>query len=472
MKNLGRLLFIILFLPNYIYALATASVDSKVVSLGDTVTLSISLEGKDIQRPVVHTLCGENIISTSSSTNIKAINGVYKKEYILAYRFIPTQTCTIEPIEISMNGKIEKTLAIDIKVEKVVAGKDAKFSLEVLSDKDEVYIGEPFKLQLVYKQDKSVQVVENKFTPPSFNGFWIKGQPTQSLEESAEFAITTLTYQLASQRAGSLEISGANIKIAKRQNKKDYWGGFVPEVTWKTIFSNDLNITSKSLPKGVDLVGDFTLEALVDKTEANPNEAVNITVKLIGDGNLEDVKSFKPYLDGVSIFGEKIVIEQNTLSQKMTFVGDSSFTIPVFSLKTFNIKTKEVKTITTKPISIHIKNAKQKEELIIQKEELDLKQTTEVVLQELNKLYIVIALFVGIGIGILIMLVRPFIFLKTKQKLDVKDTKVLLVKLMPYKDDEEVQKIIFILEGNLYSNEKIEVDKRVLKKIIKKYEII
>ena len=226
-----------------------------------------------------------------------------------------------------MNGKIEKTLPIDIKVEKVVARKGAKFSLEVLSDKVEVYVGEPFELRLVYKQDKSVQVVENKFTPPSFNGFWVKGQPTQSVEEDSQFATTTLTYKLASQRAGNLEISGANIKIAKRQNTKNNWGGFFPEVIWKTIFSNDLSITSKPLPTGVDLVGDFSLEAIVDTTEVNPNEAVNVLIKLVGDGNLEDVKSFKPYLGGVSIFDEKIIIEKNTLSQKITFVGDNNFHI-------------------------------------------------------------------------------------------------------------------------------------------------
>lgn len=471
MKNLGKSLFIILLLPNYIYALAVASVDSKVVALGDSITLTISLEGKDIQRPVIQRLCGENVVATSSSTNIKAIDGVYKREYILAYRFVPTQTCTIEPIEISINGKIENTLAIDIKVEKVVPRKDAKFSLAVLSDKDEVYVGEPFELQLIYKQDKSVRVIENKFTAPSFNGFWIKGQPTQSLEEDSQFAITTLTYKLAAQRVGNLEISGANIKIAKRQNKKDYWGGFVPEITWKTIFSNDLNITSKSLPKGVDLVGDFTLEVLVDKTEANPNEAVNVTVKLIGDGNLEDVKSFKPYLDNVSVFDEKIVIEENTLSQKMTFVGDNSFTIAAFTLRTFNIATKEVKTITTKPIDIYIKNAKQKEDLVVQKEEIGLEDSFDVVAQKLHIIYLAIALCIGIVIGILLMLARPFISFTRKEKLDLKDTKMLLIKLMPYKEDEEVENIVSILENNLYRNEKVELDKKVLKEIIKKYEI-
>ena len=126
---------------------------------------------------------------------------------------------------------------------------------------------------------------------------------------------------------------------------------------------------------------------------------------------------------------------------------------------------------TTKPIDIHIKNAKQKKELIVQKEELVSTAAPELVVKGLDKLYIGIALFVGIVIGILIMLGRPLISFKTQEKLDIKDTKMLLVKLMPYKEDKEVSKIIAILEGNLYANEKVELDKKVLKVFIKKYEI-
>ena len=45
------------------------------------------------------------------------------------------------------------------------------------------------------------------------------------------------------------------------------------------------------------------------------------------------------------------------------------------------------------------------------------------------------------------------------------------MKLLPFKDDEEVGKIVNILEKNIYSNERLEYDKKVLKEILKKYEI-
>ena len=45
------------------------------------------------------------------------------------------------------------------------------------------------------------------------------------------------------------------------------------------------------------------------------------------------------------------------------------------------------------------------------------------------------------------------------------------MKLLPYKEDKEVNNILEILENNLYSSEKKEIDKKVLKDILKKYNI-
>ena len=48
---------------------------------------------------------------------------------------------------------------------------------------------------------------------------------------------------------------------------------------------------------------------------------------------------------------------------------------------------------------------------------------------------------------------------------------MLLMKLLPYKDDNEVKKIVGILENNIYANKKEEYDKKVLKEVLKRYDI-
>lgn len=471
MKNLGKILLILFLGHSYIYASVVASVDSSSVELGEIVTLNINLDGKDIKKPDIFTLCGENIISTSSRTSVEYINGNYKKKYILSYRFIPTSTCTIEPIDIYINGVLEKTLPVQIKVEKAVRNKYSKFYLEIKSDKKEVYVGESFEVTVIFKQKKSEKVIDNKFTAPSFKGFWVKGEPTQRIEDDGDYSVSKIIYTLAPQRVGSLNISAANIKLASRQNRTNYWGGLFSDVTWKTYFSNDLEIFSKPLPSGIDLVGEFVLEAYVDKMEVNPNEAVNLSITMTGEGNLEDVISFKPYIDGVSVFDEKIAINKNVLTQKITFVGDNTFIIPSFMLKVFNPQTQKMKIIATQPIEIQINNTKQTGVLEIKREVIIPKPVIIETTQEFNKLWLLLAFIIGVILGVLIMILKPFISWERKKKLDVKDTKKLLVKLMPYKEDKEVEEIVNTLENNLYSNEEKTIPTKVLKKIIKKYAI-
>ena len=476
MKNLGKIFFLLIGLSQVVFANVTASVDSKHVGFGEVVTYNLTLSGDDVKRPEIFTLCGEDIISTGSATSIEIVNGDYQKSYVLSYKFVPTASCTIEPLSVEVGSKTYTTHAIDIIVEKVVASKDDDFSLFLSVNKEEMYVGEPFELTLLFRQKKSAQVVDNKFSQPEFKGFWLKGEPKQEVLKDPEYINTRIIYKMAPQREGNLHITPAKIGIASRQNVKNYFGGLFPEVKWKTYFSNDLNISAKALPSGVSLVGDFRIEAFVDKTLVNPNEAVNLTIKISGAGNLEDIKTFKPYIDEVSVFDEKILIKDNLLSQKITFVGEKNFSIPSFTIKTFNPKTKEIKTLATQAIDIKINNSKpaQKEELVIKKEEKPQEVLVQVPLQtkKLDTLWIVALFMGGLVFGVGLMLLKPLLISQKKNKLNVKDHKMLLIKLMPFKDNADAKELIDTIESNLYNDTKQEIDKKRIKEIVEKYEII
>ena len=60
---------------------------------------------------------------------------------------------------------------------------------------------------------------------------------------------------------------------------------------------------------------------------------------------------------------------------------------------------------------------------------------------------------------------------KREKTFSIKDPKILLVKLMPFSDDADVQSLVDVLEKNLYSNAKLELDKKLLKECLKKYSI-
>jgi hypothetical protein len=470
MKNLGKI-FLILIIPFYTFASVVASVDSTEIVKGEDLTLNISISGEDIKKPLIDSICGYDITSSGSQTSIKMINGDYTKNYILSYKFTPLDSCTIEPIEIEIDGKKEKTKPIDIKVKEYIVDKNSDFILTLSTDKKEVMIGESFDVDVVFKHKKGVGVVDSRFEEPQFKGFWIKKQSDQKTYQEANHNVIKITYTLAAQREGIQNITPAKIAIASRVSARDSWGMWMQNVKWKTYFSNSLDIDVKALPNGLKYIGDFKIKAEVDKTQVEQNEAVNLTLTIQGKGNLEDIKSFKPIIAAVSVFDEKIAIKEDTLTQKMAFVADGDFKIKPFTLRYFDTKTKKEKTISTKEISIKVNSLKPKEQLVVKKENIDIaKENKKTISSDGIPTLWAVAIFIsGVLVGIGIMLLKPWERAESKKKLDIKDEKLLLVKLLPYKDDENVQKLIDTLERNIYESKEYKVDKKLLKECLNRY---
>lgn len=273
-----------------------------------------------------------------------------------------------------------------------------------------------------------------------------------------------------------MKIAPAQISIASRSSSRDIWGSFAPQIKWRSYFSNELNITAKPIPMGESLVGEFTISAQADKVQINPNEAVNVHLQINGSGNLEDIKSFKPYIKDVSVFEEKINIDGFQLTQKLAMVGDSDFIIPPFELSFFNPKTEKVETVSTKEIKIAVSGEKVESELKIKRDETQVKEQVEVELVEvvqssLTTVWISLIFILGIVFGIIVMLLKPWTLFKREKGINIKDEKILLVKLLPFKDDKQVQEILDILENNIYSEDKKSVDKKLLKELLNRYEI-
>ncbi len=472
MRTITKLLFLLMLSLSTVYAEVVAKVSPKEVELGEMVIYSLTISGEDITRPNIRRLCDSDVISTSSQTSMQIINGSVNKNYTLSYRFVPQKSCVIDPIEVEVDGKTESSNSVEVKVVPVSAAKDLDFVLKLESSKKELFVGESFDLTLTFKQRSDAEAVDSEFTPPELKGFWIKNESQPKRYQDSKYTITEIVYSLAPQRAGELKIEQAQMRIASRGSRASAWGDWIPTIKWKTYFSNELSFDVKPLPSGVSLVGDFAIEAVADKREIKANEAVNVTINVRGDGNLEDIKSFKPKMDDVAVFDEKIAIEGKTLTQKIAFVAQRDFVIPSFSLRYFDPHAKEVKEVFSKEIKIDVTNEQAKEELVVKKEEAVAtnEAQTASVKKEYDTLVLVLIFIVGVAAGIAIMFYKPY-FSSAKKAKDgsIKDPKILLTKLLPFKDDREVAKIIEILERNIYSHEKIDVDKKAIKELLKKY---
>lgn len=473
MRTITKALFLLLLFLNTAYAQVVAKVSPKEVELGEMVTYSLTISGEDITRPNIRRLCDSDVISTSSQTTMQITNGAINKNYTLSYRFVPQKSCVINPVEVEVDGKTESSNSVEVKVVPVSGAKDLDFALKLESSKKELFVGEAFDLTLTFKQRSDAEAVDSEFTPPELKGFWIKSESEPKRYQDSKYTITEIVYSLAPQRAGELKIPQAQMRIASRGSRASSWGDWIPTIKWKTYFSNELSFDVKPLPSGVNLVGDFAIKAIAQKSQIKANEAVNLTLEVEGEGNLEDIKSFKPDMEDVAVFDEKIVIEGKKFTQKIAFVADRDFTIPSFSLRYFDPQTKEIKEIATKEIKIDVINEQIKEELVVKKEEsVATHETHAAPAKEYDTLTLVFIFISGIAVGVVSMFYKPyFSSAKKSKKGSIKEPKILLTKLLPFKDNKEVAEIVEILEKNIYSGQKIEVDKKALKELLKKYKI-
>lgn len=476
MKNLGRIIAFLLLLTTITFANVTASVEPRVVYEGESATYSLHISGKRVKKPTLLDICGNTITATASQTSIESINGSYQKSYTLSYEFTPMRDCTIESVSVEVDSQMETSNSVKLQVKPRAQDINADFVLEYEVSKEELYVGEPFTLTLYLKQHRSAQAVDSKFIASGMSGFWIKSESKADRYEDGEFIITKVVYKLASQREGTLKIDPAKLKIATRVGVNN-WGTLIPQVKWRTYYSNTINIQAKAIPNAAKIIGDLSLDVNVQNLEVNPNEAVNVLVLVDGEGNLEDIESFKPYINDVNVFDEKIDIQGDRLTQKLVFVAESDFTIPAFELIYFDTKSKQVKKIKTKPIAIKVRGSGKKSELQITRDEpVEVQRSVETPSESSSKTnYISIAtafiLGLVLGLGVMFFILRSRSVNK-RGKFDIKNEKMLLIKLLPFKDeDKEVAKLIALLEENIYSKTKVKIDKKLLKEIVKKYNI-
>ena len=472
MQNLGKIAFFLFFLPNALFGAVEAKVDTQTPEEGDVVTLVLSISGEKVQKPVIHSLCGTEVLSSASHSSITINNGVYKNAYTLTYQFAPTKSCEIEPIEVEVDGQKEQTQPIKIEVKPIVYTKNSDFLLELVSEKKEVYVGESFDVTLFFKQKLDTSPLDSTFEPPVFKGFWVKNESQPQRTQENGYAITKVLYTLAAQRPGENRVEGAKMKIATRVHKRDMFGGWIQNIKWKTYVSNNLILHAKELPSNLTLIGDFTLEVDCDKTSLNANEALSITVRIEGEGNFEDIKPFKPFIEGVSVFEEKPLIAKGKWSQKITFVADGDFVIPPFALEYFESASKTAKKLQTQPISITVKNTQTPKELRVVKQTQSSFEETEEGTKGAFSWIALLGVFIAGGcIGYLFAKRDRLHFFKNESKGSIKEPKTLLMKLLPYKEDSEVGEMIAKLEKNIYEKQNLEIEKKLLKEILKRYNL-
>lgn len=370
-QTLGRLLFLLLTLSTVTFASVKASLSNPAVYEGDMVTLTITADGSDILFPKIDNIAGNPVQGTSSSQSISVINGVTTRTLSKSYTFRATKTIEIPSYEVKVDAKVEKTAPLTLKVVKPTASQNGSdFVVEIALDKNESYVGEPLNLSLSFKSKLNAHADQVQLGEPKLEHFWVKKRDDVSKKSEGEYVVQIIHYLLFPQKAGTYEIPAIEAmigKVAQRQSRggffdDPFFNRLTQELRWQKIYSNSLKIKIKPLPNGLEVFGNYEMEASVDKQKVHANKPVNLTLTIKGEGNIDDIQKFDLDIDNVIVYADepKITaseihgIYQGEFKQKIALIADANFTIPSLSLSYFDKLTQKVKTIKSKPIDIEV----------------------------------------------------------------------------------------------------------------------
>ena len=473
-----------------LFAKVSATVDKSEVVRGDSVTLSLSVEGDDVKFPSIDNIGGYSVDSSSRSQSITIINGKTSKTITNSYTFTPLKSITIPSYAVEVDGKIEKTKPIELKVLSAAkAGVNPDFSLRMIANKQVAFIGEPITLKIIFRQKRDVSVEAVQFANPTFPNFWAKSDGKDRKQVVGDYIVHNITYVLIPQQAGEFTISPVKVAIAKRVQIRDAFSFVLQRIRWKNLFSNELKIKVKPLPNNVSVFGKFSIKASVDKEITKANKPVNLTLTIRGEGNLDDIDSFELKVPNATVYKNKPKrdtylengVYKGVFTQKFALVSDSDFEIPPVKFTYFDKDEHKVKTIQTKPIKIKVtgggnfQTMPTSHKLITNASTPKEKVVKKIVYKETNPfekwIYLIVGLFVGFVLSNLKYLKRfkkqssehPLSYEIRKAKSD----KELLKILLPYvSKSQKIKEIVNQLEENIYMKKSYKIDKKALSKEI------
>ena len=503
-QTLGKIFLILLFLSSIALAGVKVTVNPPAVYKGDMVQLTITAEGDDIEFPQIAQVGDSPIMGTSSSQSVSIVNGDMSKTISKTYTFRATKSLKVPSFVVKVDGKEFKTKEQSISVVKpTVSHRGQPFVLEMSLDKNVSYVGEPINLTLKFKSKLNAHADKIQLGEPKLENFWVKKSDEVSKTTEGDYIVQSLYYKLFPQKSGEYTIPAIEALVGKLQRQRRGMGGFfddpffssmTQQLNWQKIYSNSLKVKVNPLPNGLELYGDYTIMARVDKKRVHANKPVNLTLTVQGKGNIDDVKKFDLDIANVIVYADEPKIrsgEQNgeyggVLTQKIALIADQNFTIPSLSLEYFDKKSKSVKMVKTEPIdievigggaglkaqpSIEVSPTQKIEVPKVTQSNVQTKVVTKTEDSYLKYIFLGIGFLLGVGAMMLVNMLKKA--KEAKKETDMvrairkaKDDQALFNLLLPYsKKDKRISKALNLLEENIYKGGKNKIDKEELMEV-------
>ena len=363
--NLGKTIIGLLLLPVLVWADVTAKLSKSIIYNGDQVRLVLKADGSNIEFPDLTDIGGYPILGTSNHSNIIYNSGSMTESLTRSYIFQPTKDVAIPAYKVIVDGVEEMTAPLILRVTKASGAISIKDSvrLEMSVDKKEAYVGEPITLKLTFKSLPNASYHKVELSEPELKKFWTKKVEGLKQGRDGEFITQTYTYIIFPQEGGTFTLKPPFVRLGTSVRggafSDPFFGNIGGRMSWKKLFANELTLNIKPLPNNLEVYGDFRITASVDKQEVKANKPINLTIDIMGQGNIEDIQKFELDIPYAVVYSDELKVSNSgitkgVVTQKVAIVSDRDFIIPSMSFTFFDAKTKKEKTIKTEPIKIKV----------------------------------------------------------------------------------------------------------------------
>ncbi|SFZ98362.1 BatD [hydrothermal vent metagenome] len=377
-KNIFKImksLFVLLSLLSVLNAASVeATLSSNEIVQGNMAQLKIKAIGDKVLFPNINEVDGHQVLGRheSQQNSITYINGEVEniRAVTLVLTFAPQRDMTIPSYDIEIDGKVYKTKELKLKVVKATAPNangNEPFSLQLRSDNKSVMVGEPFLVTVYFSLQNGTRLSENpQYNPPQFKEFFSKQVGDAKTYSEGNRQVTEIKYILTPKSEGNFTVGPATAKIGVAdRTRRDMFGRFFG-TKWSAIASNTINIKVKANEHNSDLVGSFTLEQNIDRQKVKANKPINLSIKITGEGSLEDLDWPNYEIDNVTVYGDDAKVSTDIIDGKIVstytktfaFISDDDFTIPLKSISVYDTKEKKIKQLEIPSYDIKIDSAK------------------------------------------------------------------------------------------------------------------
>ncbi len=465
----------------------SATVDTQEVFKGDTVILTLTVTGKNIDYiPEIDDVAGQKVLTVQRRTgaNFVQVNGVnsMEKTQTLMLEFRPEHNLTIPSFSVKIDGKLETTKPIKLTVKKSPTGmkkESSNFSLDVQIGKNRFYLGESVLFTVYFKQRTSVDIMNIEYQPPAFKDFFSKQIGDGETYKKGAYTIQELNYLLIAKKAGKLTVEPARAKVAQRTRQLQSGGWYIDVPKWTQISSPSLIVNVKAPTEAHDIVGDYRLTQKIDQTKVKANKPVRLTIELLGEGTLDDYEGVEFKIPNVTVYANDAEVKSTLVGEVLhshyrksfVFVADHNFTIPSKTIRAYNYKTGEVKILKTKAYSIEVEGVKlvQNGSMVHTKNPINLLANGA---SNQSRLPSLLALFLAFVLGIVVTYFfkyLPKVTLWKKKGKSFRGDEALKILYPKMSESREVEEMVRKLYAIKNGNRKIEIDKQQLKELVEKY---